>query len=514
MLSQLSPRSIVQVLLSAVFGRLSTALSQVIAAIYLQPDDFGVYAAAVGITTIATGLRAGGTGNHVQTMTPAEFDSDAGRFFRYSLLFTTLGAILTALLVWPMANWYADTRHYPLRPLIFATLAVGGSFVVFNLNVFPRARMIADLRLGEISLLDTVTGATKLLGTWMLAWAGFGALALAGSILAAQMVETAWTWCRSGLRPAGLGTRKPWVRRTFDEMRLPLVMGLMVTLNSQTDSLVGSAFVPVAVLGFYFFASQLAAQPATLVGNTLRAVFTATTAQVRGDPAKEQAALRTVFSGAMVFMPLVTMIIPAVFESFERAAWNGKWADSRYPVLILSATLVYPTALQLVAAPIAGLRDWKLAIRLDALRAVAKLVPAAIAGACILWLKAEPTTSGIVLASAVGGASAIVSSVELVRIMSRAGMPRHSIAYELYATPLFALLSAVGVPAIVHSLAEPLRVAIGDRPAAAVECALSGFTYVALAFVLLRFGYTPTLERLVAALPDFMRPHARRIFVL
>jgi hypothetical protein len=285
----------------------------------------------------------------------------------------------------------------------------------------------------------------------------------------------------------------------------------MVTLNTQTDSLVSSAFVPAAVLGVYYFASQLAAQPANLVGNTLRALFTATTAQVRGDRERENSSIRLVFSGAMVFMPLVTMAIPAVFESFERAAWQGKWADSRFPVLILSATLVYPTALQLVAAPIAGLRDWKLAIRLDALP---KIVPAAIGGACILWLGLNASASGVVLAAAVGGAGAIVSSIELVRILMRAGMPRHTIIYELYSTPLAALLSAVAAAGLAHSAAEPMRVILGDRAAAGIECVMAAAVYAVLAVVLLRFGYTATLERLVAALPEFMRAPARRLFVL
>ena len=514
MLSQLSPRSILQILLSAAFGRMSTALSQIVAAFYLSPTDFGVYAAAVGITTIATGLRAGGTGNHVQTMTPTEFETDSGRFFVYSLLFTAMGAFMTALLAWPVALWFSNSNGYPLRDLISTTLVIGGSFVVFNLNVFPRARMIAHLRLGEISLLDTVTGATKLLGTWGLARAGYGPMALAGSILLAQTVESCWTWLRSGLRASSLRPHGPWLRATFVEMRLPLVMGLMVTLNSQTDSLVGSAFLPAAVLGYYYFASQLAVQPASLVGNTLRSVFTATTAQVRGDAAKERASLRTIFNGAMVFMPLVTMLIPTVFDSFERAVWGGKWADAYFPVLILSATLVYPAALQLVSAPIAGVRDWKLAIRLDLLRGIAKIVPALIASIFIAMLNCNALTSAIVLSSAVGAVSAAVASAELYRILVRAGMSPQTVIYELYSTPLAALLSALAAAGLAHSAVEPLRLHLSLRLTSAIECLLAGSLYFSCALILLRFGYTETLLRLIRALPDFMQPVAKRLFVI
>jgi hypothetical protein len=175
---------------------------------------------------------------------------------------------------------------------------------------------------------------------------------------------------------------------------------------------------------------------------------------------------------------------------------------------------VYPTALQLVAAPIAGLRDWKLAIRLDALRAVSKIVPAAIGGVAILWLGLGASASGMVLAAAVGGAGALVSSIELIRILGRAGMPRHTIIYELYSTPLAALLSAVAAAGLAHSATEPMRLIVGDRAAAGIECVMAGTVYSILAAVLLRFGYTTTLERLISALPEFMRPLARRLFVL
>ena len=161
------------------------------------------------------------------------------------------------------------------------------------------------------------------------------------------------------------------------------------------------------------------------------------------------------------------------------------------------------------------IRDsWKLAIRLDALRALTKIIPAAIGGAFILWLGLSASASGMVLAAAVGGAGAIVSSIELIRILVRAGMPRHTIIYELYSTPLAALLSAVAAAGLAHSAAEPMRIIVGDRAAAGIECMMAAAVYAVLAVVLLRFGYTATLERLVAALPDFMRAPARRLFVL
>lgn len=514
MLSNLSPRSILQVLLSAVFGRMATALSQIVAAIYLTPTDFGIYAAANGIVAACTILRGGGTGNHVQTMTPLEFVRDSGRFFRYSFIFSLIGSVLSLSATWLVPQWFGAKAGYAGTSLTLTCLVLSAGFIASNLTVFPRASMIANLRLAEISAMDTFLGAVKLGSTWLLAGSGFGPTALAGALLICSTTESLWTWPRSGLRLANLRAEKGWLKPTFMEMRLPLVMALLASLNSQTDSFVSSAFLPAAVLGSYFFASQIATQPTMLVGNTLRSIFTATTAHVRGNQDRGSAAVRDVFSGCMVFMPLVCMAVPAVYDSFEKAAWQGKWADSRYPVLILSATLVYPTTLQLVGAPIAGLRDWRLAIRIDTLRAVSRIVPAVIACALMAWLDVTSQVSGIVLASAVGGASAIAASMELFRLLTRAGMPSTSVVYELYSTPLAALLSATAAAGLAHSMVEPLRIALGERPAAAVECAAAAVVYAVLALVLLRFGYTSTLERLIDALPEFMRARARAIFLL
>lgn len=521
MLSKLSPRSILMVLASAVFGRLSTGLSQVVAAIYLSPRDFGIYAAAMAIITITTALRGGGTGSYVYTMTPREFETDGVRLFRYSMLFVGVGVLLTGISLPLSAWWYAGSEDYPSREIGFVMILLGLNFVVFNLSVFPRAMMVANLRLSEVSLVDSCSGFIKLASTWLLATQGAGPMALAAALLMGSLFEFLWTWSRAGFSllrgpdPAALPSDSDSsFGATFRQMRLPLALALMISLSSQTDLATSSPFVPAVVLGYYFFASQLAAQPAMLVGNTLRSVFTSTTAHVRGDRDRENASIQTIFNGAMVFMPLVTMAIPAVFESLERAVWQGKWAGSRFPVLILSATLVYPAALQLIAAPIAGIRDWKLAIRLDGLRAASKIVAAALGGICITWLSLDTSTSGVVLAGSVGGLSALVASVEMYRILIRSGMPRHTIIYELYSTPLAALLSALAAAGLAHSIGDQLHFMVGVRGAAAVETAIAIFVYALLAMVLLRFGYTNTLERLVGALPAFLQRPARRLFAL
>ncbi|MBM4006518.1 MAG: hypothetical protein FJ292_02990 [Planctomycetes bacterium] len=514
MLSRLSPRSILMVLASAVCGRAATAIAQIIAAFYLTPDQFGVYAAGIGVL-IATGLlRGGGTGNHMLTMKPEEFRADGGRFFRYSIVFASICFVLTLGAAWPVAGAFAATKHYPETELRNVIIVLGVQFTAMLIGQYPRARMSADLRFTELSLVDIVTGATKLAATWLLASWGWGALALAAPVLCVTIVENLWIWPRCRLERDELRVSPGWFGHTLIEMRLPLIMAILATLNTQSDALIGSVLLPLTVVGVYFFSMQLAAQPAQLVAGSLRSVLAPVTAKFRGDREGEMQSIRDTFNAGMVFTPIVSMSIPALFDAFERAVWHGKWADSRWPVFILSALLTYPTVVQLVVAPISGIRDWGAAIRLDLGRALAKILGAGIAAIFILWLQPGTTTSATILALFVGGISAAVATYEIFRVMLHTGMTRASIAYELYSTPLAALLSAVAASGLAHSVVEPLRAELSVNIANVLECCLAAITYAILSMVLLRFGYTAALERVVYALPAPLVGPIRKIMVL
>jgi hypothetical protein len=147
-------------------------------------------------------------------------------------------------------------------------------------------------------------------------------------------------------------------------------------------------------------------------------------------------------------------------------------------------------------------------------RALGKILGAGIAAIFILWLQPGTTTSATILALFVGGISAAVATFEIFRVMLHAGMTRASIVYELYSTPLAALLSAVAASGLAHSVVEPLRADLPGNLASVLECCLAALTYAILSLVLLRFGYTAALERVVNALPTPLVGPIRKLMVL
>ena len=77
-----------------------------ITAWYLTPDDFGVYAIALGITTFTLIMRGGGTGLIYQTMHPEEYAAVGGGLIRLALIFAVLGALFTLGAALPAQNYY------------------------------------------------------------------------------------------------------------------------------------------------------------------------------------------------------------------------------------------------------------------------------------------------------------------------------------------------------------------------------------------------------------------------
>ena len=514
MLAKLSPRSILLIIVSAIFGRAATALSQVIAAIYLSPTDFGIYATASGFMLVTTALRAGGSGNHFPTMTIEEFHRDGPRIFWYSMRFVLFGLITSAIVAWPVSLWVSANQDYSPRLLVLTMAALAGNFILFNVACYPRYFMLAHGRIKELSAIESVMGAGKLLSTWLLASAGEGPLALALAIFFSEAIETVWAWARARVPLRFDAPHAGWFWQTLRDMIGPLSLALLAAVGGPTDSLIGSWVLPVSALGVYYFTTQLASQPAILAGSSIRSLFSIAAATSRGHAVKEAESLRLVFNGSMVFIPLITMFIPAIFEPVERAIWSGKWAMGVWPVRIFSIAMIYPTALQLLSAPVAGLRQWRLAIRIDLVRSVPKLLAALLALLVLPFVASDPAESINVFTILVSVFMAGAATWELFRIMQSARMTRATALYELYSTPLAAILSAFAAAGLSRSLVEPLAPHLDVRIGALAEAGLAGAVYICLSFVLLRFGYTQTLERLIEALPEFLRASARRMLFL
>ena len=514
MLSRLSTKSILAVLASAVFGRAATALSQLVAAFYLSPEQFGIYATATGVLLITGIVRGGGSGNHLLSMRPEEFRQDGGRFLRFGSTFAFITLGVTVALAWPVAGAFAATKGYSEDDLRRVLLLLGAAMTVSIIGQYPRARMASSLRFSELSLVDIFSGVIKLTSTVALAASGFGAVALALPLLLLALFENVWTWPRCRLTVHEFSAPQGWFGTTLMEMRLPMVVAILATINMQADALIGSVMLPVQVIGFYYFASQLAAQPAMLVANSLRSMVSPAAAAVRGDAARERAFIRDTFSVGIVFAPLASMAVPAVFDALDRAVFSGKWADARLGVFILSLALAFPTVVQLLAAPFAGIRDWGSTIRLDAGRAFAKVAGAGVGSLFIIWLRPGDQASVNMLAAAIGVSSMLFASIEIFRVLRAAQMSAATITYELYSTPLAAVLSALAAGGLAHSLAEPLRAETQGRLADVVELALAGSLYAALSLTLLRFGYTAALEKFVGGLPAVLARPARRALFL
>ncbi len=486
--------------------RLSGLLVQVITALYLTPEDFGVYAIGLSMAGVAFLMRAGGTGVFLQSMQPKEFKDMGGSLLRVSIVFSIFGCLLTLGAALPVRVIYKQEQ------LGWILLALGLSNLIAMISSFPRGKMLSELRFAPVAGIESAASLVKLAVAYWCARSGWGALTFALAQLSGELTKSIAFLAFARLRMSDFSAPPDWVGTMGSMLRIPLVISVVTSLAEQGDTFVASWFVPVSSLGVYYFATQLTAQPFRLLAGTIQSVLAPHTAQTRSDPRASSESISSAFLSGIVFMPLLVMAVPTCYPSASRLLWGSKWEATVWPVALSCALLLYPTVLTILEGPLIGLRRWREVLRLMSVRVGSRVVGSGIGVALILTAGFPPETAAVVLVMSVGLLSSIVCLFALRKSLNDAGIARDLIDYELYLTPFYSVLAAVGVHGLVTSIMP--RVALWGftgRPLHAVELLLSAALYACVSLVLLRFSYFDKLCILLRIAPVGIRRPLMRV---
>lgn len=485
---------------ASVVVRLSGLLTQIITALYLTPDDFGVYAIGLSIAAVTFIMRGGGTGVFLQSMQPNEFKDLGGSLLRVSIVFSVFGCLLTLGAALPVRLIYKQE----LLGWILLTLSL--SNLIAMVGSFPRGKMLSELRFASVAWIETVASVGKLVVALWCARNGWGALTFAIAQLMGELLKVLPLLVMARLRRSDFSAPPQWIGTMASMLPLPLSIAVVTSLAEQGDTFVASWFVPVSSLGVYYFATQLTAQPFRLLAGTIQSVLAPHTAQTRSDPRASSESISSAFLSGIVFMPLLVMAVPTCYPSASRLLWGSKWEATVWPVALSCALLLYPTVLTILEGPLIGLRRWREVLRLMSVRVGSRVVGSGIGVALILTAGFPPETAAVVLVMSIGLLSSIVCLFALRRSLNDAGIARVLIDYELYLTPFYSVLAAVGVHGLVTSIMP--RVALWGftgRPLHAVELLLSAALYACVSLVLLRFSYFDKLCILLRIAPVGIR---------
>ena len=475
-------------------------MTQVITAWYLTPDDFGVYAIALGITTFTLIMRGGGTGLIYQTMRPQEYASVGGGLIRLALIFAVLGALFTLGAALPAQNYY-DQKSLAWVLVSMAVLAV------FNhLSLYPRGKMASQLLFKEIAWIDVFTSVVKLATAFLLARAGWGALTFVIAQICSTFLQMILCSIWAKFERQDFKVQPNWLAPTLEMIKFPFLLSVMITLTDQIDSFIASLFVPLARLGVYYFSVTLAAQPIRLISGTLSSVLAPYAARARDNPHLEKKNISSGFTSSIIFVPLFVLGIASIYPSLEKIVWGEKWQNSIWPVVFTSLFLVYPTVQVVLEGPLLGLRRWKLYLTLLSWRALSKVAGVVLAILVIKFYDLRDSSIALALVVGVGSLGSISAYIQIRRVLSIFKVDREMYTFELIATPLYALLAAIAIEGVVSSLLNRLDYkADGFRTQALIEFTLTFSLYCLISLALLRFAYLANLKILLALLPQIVR---------
>ncbi len=502
-------RGVAITMVGALVARALSFGSQIVVGVYLSEADLGVFATALGILGVTGLLRAGGTHFYLGTMPSSDYEREAGPFFWFGLLCCTIGAVATWAVALPAQSWYGEAALGP-------TLFILGLQLLFNaIGQHARARMLSDMRFKGLTLLDTALAVVRLVATWFLAANAWGPLALAIPVCLSTMVETACCLSFSGIRPAAFGCSREGFNAVLPKMRWIVLLGVLSTITLQGDYLIGSLLIGASSLGLYFFAYQLASQPAMLMVVNLQSVFAPTISRLRGDRTRERLAMAGAFQGSMLFVPTIGMGMAAMFPPTEQFIWGGKWAGAKLPIYLLTVGLSYATCLAVLTGPLMGLREFRRVALLDAWRAGSVLAGAALGGLIAWRFKLDDVSGAIALAAGVGLTTGLVCANRMQVTMREFGFPIRETIHDLLFAPTLAVLAAIAADAVSASLlTEILAHGTNARLVALCDMVLTGTLYVSLSIAAARLAATPTIIATIEVLPDGVRPLARRLLFL
>jgi PST family polysaccharide transporter len=319
---------------------LCKAVSVVVLARLVSPADHGLFAMAASVTYLLVLFRDLGLG------TAAVQARELTEEQRTTLLWlhVGLGAVLTVATVVLVPGAAAFFQEARIQPLL-AVMSV--SFLLIGLNAWPRVLLFRDLRIAEVSRLETWAAVGGTLAMLLAGVAGAGAYSFAVFLLVSEAIAllAAWRICRwRPSAPARWASVRPLVHTGASLTGY----NLLVYVAQQIDTLLMGKWFGALSLGLYSRPNQLLALPTLHLATPLTQVLLATLArEPPSSPAFARHVRETANLIAHLTLPLavVCAVLPhEVVRLVLGTAWPDaapllRWLAASAAVSYLTATL-------------------------------------------------------------------------------------------------------------------------------------------------------------------------------
>lgn len=482
--------------------RLLSLANSIVLGWLLSDRDWGVYAVAMAAASVAMAFRDGGL-RQILIQRQSEYQTLVGPVFWLALMYNLTCAAILAAAAPAIAAYSQDPRTASLVWVIAASLALSTP------GILLQSKLSIDMRFKAVSNIQTVNGTIRFGGAILLACLGAGPISFVLPLIVCSLSDwaLAWWFTREHLwnRPpathlwGGLIRSSGW-----------LVAGALGTsLLYLGGSLAIKPFVPLDVVGAYFFAFSIIGQVWIIVSANLNAVFFSALAKIAREPARLAAAAERALRQTMLLAGPMAAGLAVTFPSLEALIWRGQKINSVNAVLVqgisypLTILIVVPLAIQQARG---RFRSWAIGLLSTSVCGLA----AAALGAYL-----HGTPEGVAAWSSGVGAAVAVAYASFV--LRRIGVP---VASTLTAgIPGWAVSTACGllawwidtrlagrdlvpqfVPAHLHS-----------SLAALARCLLAGSVYTAAFTLAIRFVLPSHLREAFVILPARLRTLAETL---
>jgi O-antigen/teichoic acid export membrane protein len=306
-------------MLQSLSGRATGFLSQLVLARLLMPDAFGRIGLAYTVTTVASAVVSFGI-DDILLQRLRKFDLWVGPSFWSSLILSLIGMVLMLLAAPVAASFY----HTPGLVGLIAIMAI--NLPIGSLSVVPAVKLRAQMNFRYLATYTSAETLAMQVATIVLAALGFGAYSFVIPLPVAAAVKVAVFWHKAPARIT-LRYHRAQIGHILSSGFLVVATRMVVTAVTQGDTMVLGLMATDAVVGVYFFAFRLAAQPLRmLAGNFGNVLFPAFT-QLRTDPVRQiDAALRASRILAYTVTPVCFMqaaVAAPVLHLMFGARWDG-----------------------------------------------------------------------------------------------------------------------------------------------------------------------------------------------
>jgi O-antigen/teichoic acid export membrane protein len=480
---------------SAAATRVASFIAQILLGARLSQHDFGVYAIAISVSSLAAVLKDGGV-KQVLVQRQREYDRLIGPVFWMAAAFNTATGLIIAGLAPVLARAYDEPRIALLMLVIAASqpIATPGAILATRLQI--------DMRFREAGMIATASAMVRYLGAVVLAYLGFGALSFVLPLPVLSLIEWGMGWWYVRQRPwrARPEPRAWWP--LFRDTRWVLAGTLGVAGVNLGSNMVIGFFVPTAVVGVFFFAFQIVVQVGVLVSANILQVLAPALSKIAEDLDRKRAATERCLRQVMLLGAPMCLGLVATFTPLELFIWKGKWADASDAVLFIGA--LYPASLaaavsQAVMQARGQFRRWGMAL---IVMAALTLLSAAI-GAMV-----DGTPGGIALYASLGNAIAALGVT--IAGVGEIGIGPGNMLQDI-APPW---LLAVAAAAIAMIIDRHVLGGAGGQPggssrlAAFVRTGIAGGVFTVAYAVLTRALLPRYLREAIAVVPQRWRPLA------